>query len=213
MTQQAYWEFMRDGEDCATRQSDTRCRKIRVFDGTLVDPYNLTETDMKPVVFIHALSCINRFTGHAIHPYTVGQHTRNLALLVPEHLKRVALVHDFSEALFNDMASPIKQQNPGYRAAEHVVTQQVFSYFGIKFSEHEEFDEYDKRIYINERDALFTGKVDELGMGDARVALDTSRLPQAFAETDWRKIRNDLMLLWLVLFPEFDILTGQRVNV
>ena len=69
--------------------------KIRVFDGTLVNPFDLKPSDMKPMVLIHSISTQNRFTGHASYPYSIGQHSRNLAMLVPAHLKRAALIHDF----------------------------------------------------------------------------------------------------------------------
>lgn len=186
--------------------------KIRVFDGSLVNPYKLTSTDMKPYVFIHSISTLSRFHGHAAYPYTVGQHSRNLCMLVPDHLKRAALIHDFSEALFNDLASPVKRENPEYRAAEHTCGQEIASFFGVGVTELLDLDQYDKRIYANERDVVFAGKIGERGMGDQNVPLPTNGL-NLFGETHWRKVRSDLTLLWLTYFPEFDLYTGDTINV
>jgi len=199
-----YWDFMRNGGEPEP--------KIRVWDGSLVNPYNLLPHDMKPIVFIHSISCLARFTGHAAYPYTVGQHSRNLTMLVPPHLKRVALAHDFSEALFNDMASPVKRQNPDYKEAEHDCGLRIFNHFGIGPDEYMELDEFDKRIYANERDVLFAGKIGERGMGDELTKLPAPGLPHIFKETDWRKVRGDLCLLWLTLFPEFDLFTGDFIH-
>lgn len=199
-----YWDFMRDGPQ-------EPAPKIRVWDGSLVNPYDVRPEDMKPLVFIHSISCLSRFTGHAAYPYTVGQHSRNLTMLVPPHLQRAALAHDFSEALFNDMASPVKRQNPEYREAEHECGIRIFNHFGISSEEYMELGRYDKSIYVNERDAMFAGKVHERGMGDDLTALNSAHLPHIFKETPWRKVRGDLCLLWLTLFPEFDLLTGEYI--
>lgn len=186
--------------------------KIRVFDGSLVNPYDVKPEDMKPLTFIHSISCLTRFHGHAAYPYSVGQHSRNLTLLVPDELKRVALLHDFSEALFNDLASPVKRQNHEYKEAEHEAMIRIFNHFGVGSDEYIAFDEYDKRIYINERDALFVNKVGELGMNDDLQPLNTSQLPHIFKEVSWRKVRGDLILLWLTLLPEFDLITGDYIH-
>lgn len=184
--------------------------KIRVFDGTRVNPFDLKPSDMKPMVMIHLISTQNRFTGHAAYPYSIGQHSRNLAMLVPAHLKRAALIRDFSEAFFNDLTAPVKRVSPAYKEAEHEATIRIFNHFGVTSAEYTELGQWDKAIYVNERDALFAGKIGERGQGDQYTALDTSRIPLAFNETDWRGIRDGLILLWLALFPDFDLFTGEK---
>jgi len=186
--------------------------KARMWDGSMVDPYDPQPWDMKPMVFIHSISCLNRFTGHAAYPYSVGQHTRNLVLVVPDRLKRAALVHDFAEAWFNDMCSPVKRQNPAYKEAEHEAGIRICNAFGVTSDEIAEFDDWDKRIYVNERDVLFSGKVNERGIGDELTALDLKHLPHVFKETNWRRVRGDLTLLWLTLFPEYDLHTGEYID-
>lgn len=187
-----------------------RLRKIRVFDGTLVDPYDLKPSDMKPIVFMHSISCLARYTGHAAYPYSVGQHSRNLCWVVPPWLKRAAIVHDFSEAFFNDLASPVKHEHQDYRAAEHACSDKIAAAFDVSKEELDALDPYDKSIYINERDALFAGKLKERGRGDGNLGLDMSAFPDAFREELWRDVRGDLFSLWMDHFPDFDIETGER---
>ena len=182
--------------------------RIRAFDGTLTNPFDLQASDMKPIVMIHSISTLNRFHGHACFPYSVGQHTRNLVMLVPNSLKRAAMVHDFSEAFFNDLASPVKRVVCEYKEAEHEACIRIGNHFGVSQEEFLELDKWDKGIYANERDALFYGKLHEAAEGDNTIPLDTSKLPMAFKETAWRDIRDGLIILWFALFPEYDLFTG-----
>ena len=72
----------------------------------------------------HALSHVNRFTGHTTHPYSVAAHSIFVADIVdhlygfnPERML-AALMHDASEAYLADIASPIKHLLPDYQALE-----------------------------------------------------------------------------------------------
>lgn len=171
---------------------------IRTSDGRLVDPFNPKPEDIVPKVFIHSISQINRYTGHVKHPYSVGQHTRNLVYIVPRHLRRAALIHDWSEAWFNDLASPVKRECPEYREAEHNATHFIAEHMGVSMEELEEFDPWDKRIYINERDAGFDYRKDFDDEG--RIGI-TNMGPWYFAETYWQDIRFDLANEFNWLFP------------
>jgi hypothetical protein len=75
----------------------------------------------------HALACLNRYTGHAIEPISVAQHSCLVADLLPPELKLWGLLHDAAEAYVNDMARPIKllPEMAAYRAAEHRLMQCV----------------------------------------------------------------------------------------
>lgn len=176
--------------------------KIRTSDGRLVDPLNVTSADVIPSVLIHAICLLNRFTGHTKHPYSVGQHTLNLVRYVPQHLKRAALVHDWQEAWFNDMSSPLKAEMPDYKSAEHHAGSVVAYTMGVSQSELDEFDQYDKRLYLNERDALFD-VIDERGMGDDRKYLEDPKGVLRFGERNWKYVRAALDGSFINLFPEF----------
>ena len=172
---------------------------IRTSDGRLVDPFNPKPEDIIPKVFIHSISQINRYTGHVKHPYSVGQHTRNLVYTVPKHLRRAALVHDWAEAWFNDVASPVKAECEDYKQAEHAAMVFIAEHMGVSKGELSELDPWDKSIYINERDAGFD-YIRNLGMGDDRKGIPDMG-PWYFAETYWQDIRFDLANEFNWLFP------------
>jgi len=177
--------------------------KIRMFNGKLVDPFDLQEEDIDPTVFAHHLCLINRFHGGTKYPYSVGQHSRNLYYLVPPHLKKAALIHDFQEAVFNDLASPVKYECPVYTVAEKAAGKVVYEFFGISPSIMEELVQYDKRIYKNERDALFDN-VEGSGMGDERRPLTViPGLQDLFDETPWRSVRDEFLHLLRAKFPTY----------
>lgn len=163
--------------------------KIRTSDGRLVDPFDIQEDDIRPWVIIPALAKINRFTGQSAWPYSVAQHTFNLYNAVPPHLRRAALIHDFAESWFNDLASPIKRECLSYKTAEHSASARILRYYHIDPERYDEFDEYDKRIYKDERTVLFP-VIDELGMGDQYEPLGIS--PTLIAEISWREAERNL---------------------
>lgn len=163
--------------------------KIRTSDGRLVDPFDIQEDDIRPWVIVPALAKVNRFTGQSAWPYSVAQHTFNLYNAVPAHLRRVALVHDFAESWFNDLASPIKRECGSYKLAEIKAMVAVFEYYGISEQIHDEFDEYDKRIYKDERNALFP-IIEELGMGDQYEPLGID--PKLISEIRWQEAERNL---------------------
>ena len=61
----------------------------------------------------HALAQINRYTGHAARPYSVGEHSLLVCDIVRAkglnaHAQLLALLHDAHEAYCGDVASPTK---------------------------------------------------------------------------------------------------------
>ncbi|QPC44947.1 hypothetical protein HW532_20940 [Kaustia mangrovi] len=170
---------------------------IRTKGGRLVDPWRLTRDDIRSVDFCHALSCINRYTGWAKYPYSVGQHSHALSMNVPNRLMKAALIHDFAEAFFNDLASPIKYEFPDYQAAEEDVLIQIARTFGVPLSDLDDVHPYDKAIYIDERNALFDEIGDE-GMGDDRVGLGID--PWWLRERNWRDVYRDMTGLFRNVF-------------
>lgn len=175
--------------------------KIRTYDGRLVDPLNITAPDVIPWVLMRSICQLNRFTGHAAHPYSVGQHTMNLLTVVPKHLHKAALIHDWQEAWFNDMSSPLKAEMPEYKLAEQRAGKRVATVMGVSVAELEEFDQYDKAIYINERDHMFP-VLSELGMGDDRVGLNMPAYAD-FGELHWKVVYNRLMYMYGEIFKEW----------
>lgn len=180
--------------------------KIRTIDGRLVDPFNVTAADVHPSVHIHSICLINRFTGHTKHPYSVGQHTRNLVILVPKHLKRVAMIHDWQESWFNDLASPVKREFPEYVEAEERAKEVIGKFFGVDKDDYAEFDWWDKNIYVDERDALQVRDPEHpSGLGDDRPGIGCGKF--MFEETDWKLIRSQLSSMADQLWPDMEILS------
>lgn len=80
----------------------------------LLAPYN----SIAPLTvgeIAHSLSTINRFTGHAVRPYSVAEHSLLVADIVEQQLGLGvlavlgALLHDAHEIVCNDQSTPTKQ--------------------------------------------------------------------------------------------------------
>jgi uncharacterized protein len=93
--------------------------KIRTYTGKFVDPFNLRPEDIDIDDIAHALSNQCRFAGHTTHFYSVGQHSLNVMSRLEWPLKIYGLLHDAAEAYLIDLPTPIKDQLPEYREAEH----------------------------------------------------------------------------------------------
>lgn len=173
--------------------------RIRVFDGSLVDPFNPTPDHIRPWNFIHSSSQINRYAGNGRYPYSIGQHSYNLVQIVPKHLRRAALIHDWGECWFQDMPQPIKVRMPEYKAHEHHAMVCIGLRFGVSEEEFEELSWWDRQIYIDERNA-FVNMTDDIGMGDDRTGLGMAL--HYFREMNWRTVRAMNHATFNTLFPE-----------
>lgn len=105
----------------------------KLFD--LVDP---KPADISIEDIAHALSQINRFTGHTSEPYSVAQHSIACADECAQRytgrwdLQLACLLHDAAEAYCGDVSRPLKQLiAPCYRPIEARLQAAVWNRFGI----------------------------------------------------------------------------------
>ena len=90
----------------------------------------------------HALSFIGRFCGHTDHFYSVAQHSLLLAKRLQQdgysnRIQLIGLLHDASEAYFQDILSPLKKLLPDYQEREGVLMDVIWSCFGIRPTAYE----------------------------------------------------------------------------
>lgn len=113
----------------------------------------------------HALAQINRFTGHALRPYSVAEHSLLVAAIADSEgatpvQKLAALLHDAHEAYVGDLASPSKWAiGEPWQAFEHGQEVAVHQALGIRsamVSNAARIKRWDLIALATERRDLFT---------------------------------------------------------
>src|SRR3990167_2440333 len=99
----------------------------RVHDLEHPDPAHL---DLRDIA--HALSQINRFTGHTKKPYSVAQHCVLVSRMLSPELKLCGLMHDAAEAYIADINSPLKRLlGESYASIEREHEQAIATRWGL----------------------------------------------------------------------------------
>ena len=128
-----------------------------------------------------ALSNICRFTGHVSRHYSVAQHSIVVALLVPEHLRYQALLHDITEAVLGDVASPLKALLPDYKEIEQAMYRKLAVQFGLPPEEHPLVKAADRRALDIERRLLQPLNKEDYRHYDAEYAVESNRWAEEVA--------------------------------
>jgi len=108
--------------------------------GRLIDHSNPLATAGRLSVgeIAHSLATINRFTGHALRPISVAEHSLLVADIVEQvlglglHAQLAGLMHDAHEVACGDVATPTKRQvGPQWDAFEHEWEHSFHKAFGL----------------------------------------------------------------------------------
>lgn len=124
--------------------------QIRISSGRLVDLNDFKPEDVCPMSIERSLNQIKRFTGHYnFHePLTVAQHTllvRAISRVLygkGEFIDLGARIHDFPEAYYGDLSSPLKKHfGDFYREKIKLIDDVVINHFWPENSSY--YDYYD----------------------------------------------------------------------
>lgn len=140
---------------------------MQTFSGKLIDLAAFESTDVRLVDISHALSMLNRFTGHSTSPYSVAQHSVQVSRLLPDNLALWGLLHDASEAYLGDVSTPLKSLLPCYREIEERVQKVIARAFGLRWPMPDPVKTADVCALAAEKASLFSVQHD-WGLGDCK---------------------------------------------
>ncbi len=106
---------------------------IQVYSGGAAWPLDMAQTEIDIIDVAHALALKVRFTGHCTEDYKIAQHSCHVHDLVPVEDRREALLHDASEYVLPDVASPVKPRLEGFKALEKDVEMVIAKRFDLRF--------------------------------------------------------------------------------
>lgn len=124
---------------------------IQTFSGQHFDLTDPQPDTIRIEDIAHALSQINRFTGHTQRPYSVAQHSLQASYIVAPQFALEALLHDAHEAYTGDVSAPLKSLLPDYRALEDRIEAAVRSRFGLPATMSPEVKRADMIMLATER--------------------------------------------------------------
>lgn len=104
---------------------------IQIVSGKFLDPLNLKPEDIEIEDIARSLSKVCRFNGHSKDFYSVAQHSVLVSYIVPPEFALAGLMHDASEYIIADIASPVKPVFSNYYEVESHVMSVIAEKFGF----------------------------------------------------------------------------------
>jgi hypothetical protein len=174
---------------------------IVTHSGRRVDPLAMRPEDIDIQDIAHALSLLNRFTGHTTRPYSVAEHSVRVSWLCRPENALWGLLHDASEAYLADIARPVKRREEfaAYREAEGRLMLGVCQKFRLPPDEPEEVKWADGVMCAAERRDL-TAYVPEPDGYTARFIGDAHVYVSHLNPWDWETAKARFLdrFAWLV---------------
>jgi uncharacterized protein len=132
---------------------------IATFTGRQVFPTAMTPDQVCVEDIAHALSLINRFTGHTRVAYSVAQHSVLVSLICRPENALWGLLHDAAEAYMADVSRPVKQAireiTPALDLIESGIMAAVCHRFGLPLTEPEDVGRCDNDMLAHEAEMFF----------------------------------------------------------
>lgn len=170
-----------------TDYADRKGSWIITFSGKRFYPLDPRAEDIDIIDIAHSLSLINRFTGHTRFPYSVAQHSMQVAKMLGGKHGLDGLLHDASEAYVNDLARPLKRMLPDYTAVENKILDVIDQKFNVN-TRHTLVKEADNRCLVTEAYQLCIGETWYFG----------DEWPEPFGyvvdETYWRQNKIEFLM-------------------
>lgn len=152
--------------------------------GRMIDPLQISRYHFDIEELIHPICMLARYGGQTKAPYYVGEHTCKLYDVVPDSVKRCALLHDMSESIMVDMPRPIKHELPQYVELEEKIQEHIFWLFREPWANMAVLKPYDDNMCIDEMDQVFDVPFKRPGKH--------KRLGITVEFWDWKKCKNEL---------------------
>jgi len=106
---------------------------IQTFSGDQAWPLEMQKTDIQIEDIAHSLAMKVRFTGHCTEQYSIAQHCVHVMSLVPEEDQHEALMHDASEYVLPDVATPLKKRLQEIKGFEKDAEKVIAMRFNLRF--------------------------------------------------------------------------------
>lgn len=130
--------------------------KLMIYDGRIIDTFNMKKEDVSAEVIVLGACRINRFLGQTKYAYPVAAHLIGgynylLDTGASELTKKQWLIHEAFESYSGvDLPSPLKAMLPDYKKAEQNALAVIAEAFGIDPMESDEVKRLDREIMVQE---------------------------------------------------------------